>query len=94
MSSEYNTSQLQCKEDFVSILIFFNAISAYNPGLNTLELYNVLIQMQFTTSKGNLISSIANLIYELPHELLNDLRLRRILGNEEMLERSQIWMDT
>ena len=54
MSSEYNTSQLQCKEDFVSILIFFNAISTYNPGLNILELYNILIQMQFTTSKKKL----------------------------------------
>ena len=30
--------------------------------------------------KGNLISSIANLVYELPHELLHDLILR-ILGN-------------
>ena len=26
--------------------------------------------------KGNLISSIANLVYELPHELPNDLKLR------------------
>ena len=51
MSSEYNKSNLQCKEDFVSILIFFNAISAYNSGLNILELYNILIQMQFSTSK-------------------------------------------
>ena len=30
--------------------------------------------------KGNLISSITNLLYELPHELPNDLRLRK-LGN-------------
>ena len=31
-----------------------------------------------------MISSIANLIHELPHELPNDLRLR-ILGNKEIL---------
>ena len=30
--------------------------------------------------KGNLVSSIANLVYELPHELLHNLGLR-ILGN-------------
>ena len=30
--------------------------------------------------KQNLISSIENLVYELPHELPNDLRLRK-LGN-------------
>ena len=35
-----------------------------------------------------MISSIANLVNELPHELPDDLRLR-ILGNKEMLEKSQ-----
>ena len=35
-------------------------------------------------------SSIANLVNKLPHELPNDLRLR-ILGNKEMLGKSQIW---
>ena len=35
--------------------------------------------------KRNLISIVANFAYELPHELLNDLRLR-ILGNQEILE--------
>ena len=38
---------------------------------------------------GNLISSIANLVYELP----NNLRLR-ILGNYEIVEKYQIWVDT
>ena len=28
--------------------------------------------------KGNLISSIANLVYELPRELQNDVRLRKL----------------
>ena len=43
--------------------------------------------------KGNLIFSIANLVYELPHELPNDLRFR-ILGNWKILEKFQIWVDT
>ena len=40
-----------------------------------------------------MISSIANLVYELPHELPNDLRLR-ILRNKEILGKSQIWVET
>ena len=43
--------------------------------------------------KRNLISSIANFVYKLPHELLNNLR-RRILRKQEVLEKSQIWMGT
>ena len=43
--------------------------------------------------KRNVISSIANLLYELPHELLNDLRLM-ILGNKEILGKSQILVET
>ena len=38
-----------------------------------------------------MISSIANLVYELPRELPNDLRLR-ILRNKEISGKSQIWM--
>ena len=40
-----------------------------------------------------MISSIANLVYGLPHELPNDLRLR-ILGKKEVLGKSQIWVGT
>ena len=40
-----------------------------------------------------MISSIANLIYELPHELPNYLRLR-ILGKKQILGKSQIWVET
>ena len=43
--------------------------------------------------KRNLISRTINLVYELPHELQNDLRLR-ISGNKETLKNSQIWMET
>ena len=39
-----------------------------------------------------MISSIANLVYELPHELPNDLKLR-MLGNKEILGKSQIWVE-
>ena len=41
--------------------------------------------------KRNFISSIANLVYELPHELPNEGRLR-ILENQEILEKSQVWV--
>ena len=43
--------------------------------------------------KRNVISCIANLVYELPHELPNDLRLKT-LGNKEILRKSQIWVQT
>ena len=39
-----------------------------------------------------MISSIATFVYGLPYKLLNDLR-RRILGNEKILGKSQIWME-
>ena len=40
-----------------------------------------------------MISSTVSLVYQLPDELPNDLRFR-ILGNKEILEKSQIWMET
>ena len=60
-----------------------------NPGNNILELHNILVKQV----KPNFISSIANLVYKLPNELANDLGLR-ILGNKEILEKSQIWVET
>ena len=44
-------------------------------------------------SRRTLISSIINLVYELPHQLLNDLRLES-LGNQELIENFQIWVET
>ena len=62
-----------------------------------------------------MVSSIANLVCDVPHKLPNDLRLRiftprhfrrwrdpahtrkkrlRILGNKEILVKSQIWVET
>ena len=40
-----------------------------------------------------MVSSVANLVYELPHELPNNLRLM-ILGNKEILGKPQIWKKT
>ena len=60
----------------------------YSLGHNILEHYSVLVQTQLTTSKAKRDISIANLVNELPHEFPDDLRLR-ILGNKEMLGKSQ-----
>ena len=40
-----------------------------------------------------MISSVANLVYDLPHKLPNDLQLR-ILRNKEILGKSLIWVET
>ena len=42
--------------------------------------------------KGNLISSIKNMVYELTHEFPNKLRLR-ILENSGKLVKSQFWVE-
>ena len=42
--------------------------------------------------KRYLISSITNLVHELPHEFPNDLRLT-ILGNQDILEKCQMWQE-
>ena len=65
----------------------------YNLGHNILELYNVLVEIRLQQVKRTVVSSTANLGCEFPHELPNDLRLR-ILGNKEILEKSQIWVET
>ena len=48
-------------------------------------------KLEWPQVKRNVITSKGNLVYELPHELPNGLRLR-ILGNVELLGRSQIWL--
>ena len=57
---------------------------AYNLGHNILELYNVLVQIQLTTSKTKRNILYSKLGIELPHKLTNNLRLR-ILGITEIL---------
>ena len=53
------------------------------------ELYNVLVQIRLTTSKTKRDIYYSKLVYELPHELPTDLRLRN-LGNKQILGKSQI----
>ena len=55
----------------------------------------LIIQLRSESSqiKRYLRSSITNLVHELPHELSNDLR-PRILGNQEILEKCQMWVET
>ena len=62
---------------------------------NMLQLPDVKLMPKFEAFCicDNVISSIANLVYELPHELQGDLRLR-ILENKEILGKSQIWVET
>ena len=55
-----------------------------------MQLYNVLVQVQFVTGKTKLQSRITNLVYELLNELPKDLRLA-ILGNYEILENRYWW---
>ena len=43
--------------------------------------------------KRHLIFSVKNIIYVLPHKLLNHLTLR-ILGNQEILGKGQDWLET
>ena len=54
-----------------------------------LILYQTFFSQQV---KRSMISSNKHGIYELPHELPNDLRLR-ILGNKEKSEKSQSFID-
>ena len=62
----------------------------YNLGHNILH---VVVQIRLTATTGMVISSIANYIYELSHELSNDLSLR-ILGYKKVLGKPQIWVGT
>ena len=57
--------------------------------------YFLIIQLRSESPKVKryLISSITNLVHELPHELPNDFRIR-ILGNQEILEKCQMWVET
>ena len=51
-------------------------IQVYNHGHNILELCSVLDRPNLPQVKRNLLSSTTNLIYDLPQELQNDLRLK------------------
>ena len=60
--------------------------------INILRLFDTLPNFLFNASERNLIISNKHGIYELPHELENDLRLR-ILGNYERSEKSQNFLE-
>ena len=68
-------------------------INNYNLGHNILELYNVLVEIQLTKVYRNVVSSIADLVYEYASPVANDLRFR-ILGKKKVLGKSQIWVET
>ena len=60
-------------------------------GDNDLEFYKVLVQVWFTTNKRNLICSKKIFVYELPHKLPNELRLK-ISENWGLSGKSQYWV--
>ena len=56
---------------------------AHHRGHNILELDNFSIKTRLTTQvKHNVINRIANLLYELRHNIPNDLRLRILRSKE------------
>ena len=57
----------------------------YNPGHNILELYNILVQVQFVTSKTKLYIQYRKLGIALASRVANHLRLR-ILGSQEIFK--------
>ena len=59
----------------------------HNLGQNIWRLFHFLAQFFFTTSKTELDYYHQKWVYELPHELPSDLRLR-ILGNQESIQPS------
>ena len=66
--------------------------SSDNLGHNILRLFDNSPNFLFTTMKRIVIINNKHGIYELPHKLLNDLGLR-ILGNWEILRRSQFFIE-
>ena len=60
----------------------------YNDGHNILRICDTIPSFFSPQVTGNVIISNKHCIYELPHELPNDLRLK-ILGNYERLGKSQ-----
>ena len=52
----------------------------------------ILLWFDSLQAKWYMKSSKKDIVYELPHELPNDLRLR-ILGNLKIIEKTQKWME-
>ena len=66
---------------------------AYNPGHNILELYNIFVEIQFTTSKTKLNIQYSKLGIRVTLQVAERLKTQdlRKLGN---IKKCQIWMDT
>ena len=64
----------------------------YNPGHNILELYNVLVQVRFATSKMKIDIWYNKFGLRVASRLQNNFS--RILGKKEILEKSRNWMKT
>ena len=75
-------------QKFESSLVVFRAKWRFSVNLvyNILEPYNALVQIRLTTSKTK-----RDIL--LPHESPNELRLK-ILGNQKILEKSQLLVET
>ena len=71
------------KENFqtIVVIIFWNFTIFYNILQYFTILYNILVHVRFTTIKRKFISSIANLVYELPQTCIPNDWWLRILGN-------------
>ena len=65
----------------------------YNPGHNIFELYNVLVQFRFNTSNTKLDIQYNKLGISVISRVAKRVKTR-ILGNQEMLKKSQIWVET
>ena len=75
-------------QKFESSLVVFRAKWRFSGNLvhNILEPYNALVQIRLTTSKTKRDTL-------LPYESPNELRLK-ILGNQEISEKSQLLVET
>ena len=75
-------------QKFESSLVVFRAKWRFSVNLvyNILEPYNALVQIRLTTSKTK-----RDIL--LPHESPNELRLKT-LGNQKILEKSQLLVET
>ena len=77
-------------------LYFFMKELSYNPGHNSLELYNILLQIRFTTSKTKSDIQYSKLCIRVASRVAERFKTQniRILGNQEILKKCQIWVDT
>ena len=67
----------------------------YNPGQNILELYNILVQVRFFKSKKKLDIQYSKLGIRVVSRVAEQLKTQQgILGKQELLGKSQIWVDT